>query len=162
MTSKSSADITFSCSLVQKEGRQLYLNVEAINNSKNTLHMIASLSQKKKQPYLLKSEGVLEVIYGVNAQDPDIDYFGVEIPTTRPLKPGEVFKEHVQIIPLMQRDHFGHDLNETPLQGELNVMCRFAFMRTPIETSMLNAISLHQIMGWLEEVEPIKLKVDLP
>lgn len=162
MTPQPPLPLDISCSLVQKAADAVFISVEATNNSEQTLHMIASVSSNKKQPYVMMNEGALEVIFGINEPDPDIDYFGVEIPFTRPLGPGEVYKEEVQIIPLTQREHFGYDQEVTPLRGDVRVVCRFAVLRAPIEASQRHTLSLQQVLDQHEWAKPIELTVTVP
>ena len=65
------------------DGASLHVRIE--NDSDATVHIFDSA----RMPYFILDDADLLVLFGVNAPDPEVDYFMVEIPTTRPLDPGE-------------------------------------------------------------------------
>ncbi|MEA2232210.1 MAG: hypothetical protein QOD83_2026 [Solirubrobacteraceae bacterium] len=67
---------------------QAALHVRIENQSDRTVHVFKS----DRMPYLIVDGDGLLVLYGVNPPNPDVDYYAIEIPTTRPLASGEAIE----------------------------------------------------------------------
>lgn len=73
------------------------------------------------------------VLYGVNDPDPDLDYYGIEIPLTRPLAPTEHLAVDATLVPLVPRHHYEAMQTPVALPDELDVICKAAYGDTPSE-----------------------------
>ena len=92
-------------------------SVRIENRSDRAVHVLDG----DRMPYLIADDGGLLVLYGVTPPDPEVDYYGVEIPTTRPLEPGAAIEHEVGLSPLYLSDHYetrreptAHDRHRRP------------------------------------------------
>lgn len=158
-TSGSTHALTLSCKVAHRGADGVTLAVEAVNNSGEVVHIIDS----KRLPYLVREQdGSIVALYGVNEPDPDMDYYAIEIPLTRPLGPGERFEDELQLVPLVLRDHFDGVGPEVQVEGTLRVRCRLAFGRTPIEKPMRHRMNINALLAWQIWVDAPELQIDVP
>lgn len=152
-------EVTLSCRVAHQDADGVTVAVEAVNRSGEVIHIIDS----KRLPYLLREpDGTIAALYGVNEPDPDMDYYAIEIPLTRPLGPGERFEDVFQLVPLVLRDHFEGVGPKTPVEGALRVRCRLAFGRTPIVASMRHQMNINTLLAWQTWVDAPDLDIDVP
>lgn len=105
------------------------VRVRVVNGSDLEVHLFDS----PRMPYLIREEdGTLLVLYGVNPPDPELDYFGIEIPLTKPLPAGESVEYEVRLSPLNLHDHYEADREATELHGTLTVRCEVGWTERPI------------------------------
>ncbi|HSK02588.1 MAG TPA: hypothetical protein VK932_15150 [Kofleriaceae bacterium] len=109
--------ISLSCSTTTADG-VVTLHLEAVNRSAATVHVLAS----ERLPYVLFEDGRAGVLYGVNDPDPDLDYYGIEIPLTRPLAPGDRLAAAATIVPLVPRHHYEAKQAPVALPAEIVVV----------------------------------------
>lgn len=125
------------------------IRVRALNTADVDVHLFDS----DKMPYMGLENGELLVSWAVGAPDPEVDYFGIEIPVTRPLPPGEAFETTVALEQVTLRDHYESDREPTRLSGSLQVRCEFGFTLTPIterdrpEMAIESLIAMQQVAG---------------
>jgi hypothetical protein len=118
-----------------------------------------------RMPYVLEQEGDLVILYGVNPPDPNVEYFMVEIPTTRLLAPGAEVEDVVGLAPLHLGDHYSlpRERNRAVTRhGEVTVHCEVGWGRTailpaPEEQTVHN---IEQLMTWqaLSRAEPVQVQ----
>ena len=77
--------------------------IEATNVGPTTVHVFDS----DQMPYLLQDRDALVVLYGMHEPPANLDYWGIEIPLTKPLAPGEVVRGAVSLDPLWVHSHYG-------------------------------------------------------
>jgi len=77
--------------------------IEATNVGRTTVHVFDS----DQMPYLLQDRDALVVLYGMHEPPANLDYWGIEIPLTKPLAPGEVVRGAVSLDPLWVHSHYG-------------------------------------------------------
>lgn len=88
------------------------------------------------------------VLYGVNDPDPDLDYYGIEIPLSRPLAPDEHLVAETTIVPLVPRHHYEAKQAPVALPAELEVICKLAYGDTPIDEARRRAMSINGLLAW--------------
>lgn len=105
------------------------VRVRLVNGSDLEVHLFDG----PRMPYLIREEdGMLLVLYGVNPPDPELDYFGIEIPLTKPLPAGESVEHEVRLSPLHLHDHYEADRAATELHGTVTVLCEVGWLERPI------------------------------
>jgi hypothetical protein len=105
------------------------VRVRVVNVSDQDVHIFDS----PRMPYLIREEGgTLLVLYAVNPPDPELDYFGIEIPLTRPLAAGESVERELRLSPLTLHDHYEADREPTELHGTVTVLCEVGWLERPI------------------------------
>jgi hypothetical protein len=108
---------------------QAAVRVRVVNVSGQDVHIFDS----PRMPYLIREQGgTLLVLYGVNPPDPELDYFGIEIPLTRPLAAGEVVEHEVSLGSSTLHDHYEADREPTELHGTVTVLCEVGWLERPI------------------------------
>jgi hypothetical protein len=156
---ESSAALSVTCRIARQDDNEVYIAVEAVNRRDHEIHIIDS----DKLPYLLREpDGTVLALYGVNAPDPELDYYGIDIPLTRPLGPGGRFESEFRLIPLVLRDHYSFSSKATPVQGTLRLVCRLAYGRTAIDQARRNNMAINALMEWQQWVEAPALEVPVP
>ena len=132
------------------------LQVRIENRSENPVHVFDS----ERMPYFIQDDDLL-VLYGVNPPDPDVDYYGVEIPTTRPLAPGGTIEHEVSLDPLILRDHYETARTPTALSGTVTVRCEVGWGETPIEPAERHLYSIESVIAWqrLAAAPPVQLEI---
>jgi len=79
------------------------VRVAATNNSSATVHVFDS----DAMPYLLQDGDGLLVLHGMHEPPEDSDHWGIEVPSTRPLAPGNALRGEVSLDPLWVHSHYG-------------------------------------------------------
>jgi hypothetical protein len=147
--------VSLSCTTTTAPDGGVTLRLEAVNRSTETLHLLAS----KRLPYVLFEDGRAVVLYGVNDPDPEIDYYGIEIPLTRPFAPGEHLIAEAAIVPLVPRHHYGEQTAAVALPAELEVHCKLAYGDTPIDEARRGAMAINALLAWQRWVTAPPLRV---
>jgi len=131
------------------------------NVSDATLHIFDSW----RMPYLLEQDGDLLILYGVNPPDPNMEYYMIEIPTTKILPPGEQVEIQVGLTPLRLGDHYSLPRERNPAvtkHGTVTVHCEVGWGRTPILPSPeeQNVRNINHLIEWqqLSRAEPIQVR----
>lgn len=162
MTAKSisaTQPIQVVCSSILNEEGQPSVRYQIENISDSTIHIFDS----PRMPYLLQQEdGSLIVLHGVNPPDPDIDYYGIEIPITQPVEPGEVVSYEVSLQPLYLKDHYETQREPTELHGSVTVHCQVGWGGTPILASERHKKSINFLLDWQNITEAEPTEVNLP
>lgn len=159
MTAKSipaTKPLEISCSSMINDVGQPLVRYQLKNISETTIHIFDS----PRMPYLLRQEdGSLLVLQGVNPPDPDIDYYAIEIPVTRPVQPGEVVIYEVSLMPLYLKDHYETQRTPTELNGFVTVRCQVGWGERPILASERHKMSINSLLEWqhITEAEPIEV-----
>jgi hypothetical protein len=146
--------ISLSCSTTTADG-VVTLHLEAVNRSAATVHVLAS----ERLPYVLFEDGRAVVLYGVNDPDPDLDYYGIEIPLTRPLAPGDRLAASATIVPLVPRHHYEAKQAPVALPAELEVVCKLAYGEAPIDEARRGAMAINGLLAWQRWVTAPPLRV---
>lgn len=120
------------------------LRVRIENDGDATVHLLDS----PRMPYFIRDETGLLVLFGVNPPDPEVDYYGIEIPTTRPLEAGAAIEHDVSLDPLYLRDHYETEREPTPLARPLTVRCEVGYGDTPILESERHLYSIESVIAW--------------
>jgi hypothetical protein len=120
------------------------LQVRIENRSDGTVHVFDS----DRMPYFIAGAEGLLVLYGVNPPDPDTDYYGIEIPVTRPLAAGASIEHEVSLDPLYLRDHYEAEREPAALRGTVSVRCEVGWGETPIEASERHLYSIESVLAW--------------
>jgi hypothetical protein len=131
------------------------LRVRIENDGDATVHVLDG----ERMPYLIRDADGLLVLFGVNPPDPEVDYYGIEIPTTRPLEPGATIEHDVSLDPLYLRDHYETAREPTPLTRPVTVRCEVGYGDTPILASERHLYSIESVIAWqkLASAPPITL-----
>ena len=162
MTAKSNlanAPLQVSCSSIINDSGQASVRYQIKNVADSTIHIFDS----PRMPYLLLQEDKsLLVLHGVNPPDPDIDYYMIEIPITRPVKPGEVVSYEVSLVPLYLRDHYQKQSKPTELHGSLTIHCQVGWGETPILESERHTKSINTLLDWQHMTKAEAIQVNLP
>lgn len=135
--------VSLSCTTSADDG-VVTLRLEAINRSPDVVHVFAST----RLPYVLFDGGRATVLYGVNDPDPDLDYYGIEIPLTRPLAPGEHLVAGATIVPLVPRHHYEAKPAPVALPADLEVTCKLAYGDTPIDEDHRARMTINALLAW--------------
>jgi hypothetical protein len=135
--------LSLSCTPTAADGG-VTLRLELVNRSSEVIHVLAS----PRLPYLLFEDGRAVVLYGVNDPDPDLDYYGIEIPLSRPLAPGEQLVATTRLVPLVPHHHYEAKPSPVALPGELEVICKAAYGVTPIGDAQRAAMQIKTLLAW--------------
>lgn len=133
------------------------LRVRVVNGSDQEVHLFDS----QRMPYLIREEdGTLLVLYGVNPPDPELDYFGIEIPLTRPLPAGESVEHEVRLSPMSLHDHYEADRGATELHGTVTVRCELGWTERPITAEDRQSWSITTLLEaqHLARAEPVQVE----
>jgi hypothetical protein len=133
------------------------LEVRIDNRSGRTLHVLDG----ERMPYLIADDGGLLVLFGVTPPDPDVDYYGVEIPTTRPLAPGAAITHDVALRPLHLHDHYEAQREPSTLSGTITVRCEVGWGETPIERAERHLYSIESVLAWQHVTASRPVEVEL-
>ena len=162
MTAKSipaTEPIQVICSSITNDAGQPSVRYQIENISDSTIYIFDS----PRMPYvLLQEDGWLVVLHGVNPPDPEIDYYGIEIPTTKPVEPGEIVSYEVNFVPLYLKDHYETQRTPTELHGSVTVRCQVGWGETPILASERHKISINSLLEWQHITEGEPIEVNLP
>jgi hypothetical protein len=131
------------------------LRVRIENDADATVHVLAG----ERMPYLIRDDEGLLVLFGVNPPDPDVDYYMVEIPTTRPLEPGGTIEHEVSLDPLYLGDHYETEREPASLERPVTVRCEVGYGDTPILESERHLYSIESVLTWqkLASAPPVTL-----
>ena len=143
------------------EGSALAVRVVIENVSDGTLHIFDS----PRMPYLLEEDGDLEIFYGVNPPDPNVEYFAIEIPPTQALPPGEWVEDTVSLTPLRLGDHYSLPRERNPVvtrHGTVTVRCEVGWGETPIlpAPEEQDVRNITQLIEWQQfsRAEPVQVQ----
>ncbi len=120
------------------------VDVRIHNRSDTTVHLLDG----DRMPYVLRASDELVVLFGVNPPDPDLDYLGIEIPSTRPLAPGATEEHRVALRPLWLRDHYSSERSPTELHGDTTVHCEVGWGESPITDETARRMSITSLVEW--------------
>lgn len=134
------------------------VRVRAVNQSDVEVHVFDS----ERMPYLIQpATGELLISYAVTPPDPDVDYYFIEIPMTRPLPPGEAVEHAVEVRSVVLHDHYESDRSATRLEGSLLVRCEFGFTLTPITEADRAQIAIDSLLAMQQTAvaDPVRLEL---
>lgn len=114
-----------------------------------------------RMPYLIEDRGTLVLLHGVSPPPENADLNTIEIPTTRPLAPGESFAFDVPLVPLVLRGHYGPVTGAVP-HGPAAIVCRVAHGATPIDAITRARMSIATLLSWQQIESSPTLAVRLP
>lgn len=137
------------CTPATGEDGEIMVRVTIENISDDTLHLFDS----HRMPYVLEEDGGLLILYGVNPPDPNLEYYMIEIPTTKALPPGERVEDTVSLTPLRLGDHYSLPRERNSVvtrHGAVTIQCAVGWGYTPIlppheEQSVQN---ITQLLEW--------------
>ena len=148
-----------SCSCIAEAPGAISIRYRIENSSMMTLYTFDS----PRMPYiLLQADGSLLVLHGVNPPDPDLDYYMIEIPITRPIQPGEAVDRQVSLTPLYLSDHYETQRTPTELHGAVKVHCHVGWGETPILASERHTLSITMVLAWQHIAQAEAIQIDLP
>lgn len=130
----------------------------ARNVSSETVHVFDS----KRLPYLLlEDDGGLVLLYGVHPAPPLKNFNMVEIPTTRPLLPGDSLVFEAALEPLVLANHF--EVLPTPagIDGEHRLVGRVGWLPAPVTRDMVHRVALPWLLGQQRTVDAAPVTVAL-
>jgi hypothetical protein len=145
------AKVSLSCTSRAADG-VVTVRLEAVNQSSTPVHVLSS----KRLPYVMFEQGRAVVLYGVNDPDPDLDYYGIEIPPSRPLAPGETLVAEAQVVPLVPHHHYGSKTAPVALPAELEVVCKLAYGDAPTDPAKM---AINALLAWQQWVTAPALRV---
>ena len=132
---------------------------DVVNVSTTTVHVVDS----PHLPYLLlQDDGSLLILHGVNPPDPELDYYGIEIPLTRPLEPGATLTRDAALAPLRLRDHYRVEPTSPDLHGLVTVHCRVGWGERPILPAESHTWSITTLLAWQHLAEAAPIVVAFP
>ncbi len=148
-----------SCSSTQDANGEVTLHYQIKNMSNATVHVFDS----QRMPYLImQDDKSLLVLHGVNPPDPEVDYYSIEIPITRPVEPEEVVSYQVRLTPLYVSDHYERHTTPTNLHGLVAVHCQVGWGETPILISEQHKKSINFLLNWQHLAKAEQIQVKLP
>jgi hypothetical protein len=134
------------CAAAPLDDGRTRIRYQLRNTGAAAIHVLES----RRMPYqLVSDEATLVILHGVNPPDPDTLYNMIEIPTTRPVAPGEAFEGEV-VLPLeMLRDHYGERRAPERLRhGKIQVRCEVGWGTTPITEAERAKMSIQSLLTW--------------
>jgi hypothetical protein len=143
--------VSLSCTSRTADG-VVTVRLEAVNQSSAPVHVLSS----KRLPYVMFEQGRAVVLYGVNDPDPDIDYYHIEIPPSRPLAPGETLIAEAQVVPLVPHHHYESKTAPVALPAELEVVCKLAYGDAPTDPAKM---AINALLAWQHWVTAPALRV---
>lgn len=105
-------------------------------------------------PYLLQEGAGLLVLHGMHEPPPEADYWGIEIPATRPLEPGDVLHAAVDLDPLWVRSHYGAGDPFRGLASPTRVRTAVGWGATPLDAAALASMSLQMVCRDWQHLAP--------
>ena len=115
--------------------------IEATNVGTTTVHVFDS----DAMPYLLQDGDGLRVLHGMHEPPPNRDYWGIEIPPTRPLAPGDVFRGSVDLEPLWVHSHYGTGDPFVGLADPVRIRTAVGWGREPLDDAALASTNVHLV-----------------
>ena len=143
--------VSLSCRC-RTDGGVVTVRLEAVNQSAAPVHVLSS----KRLPYVMFEQGRALVLYGVNDPDPEIDYYHIEIPPSRPLAPGEKLVAEAQVVPLVPHHHYESKTAAVALPAELEVVCKLAYGDAPTDPAKM---AINALLAWQHWVTAPPLRV---
>ena len=157
--SKQAEPLQVTCSFMAETPGTALVRYRIENTSTATLHLFDS----SRMPYLLlQADGSLLVLHGVNPPDPDLEYYLIEIPITRPIRPGEVVEHQVSLNPLILKDHYETQRSPTELHGVVKVHCQVGWGEKPVLASERHRWSISMLMAWQHLAQAGVIEIKLP
>jgi hypothetical protein len=130
---------------------------------KNVSTALVHVFDSPRMPYIfIQEDGSLLVLHGVHPPDPDLDYYGIEIPITRPLPPGEVMECKVSLTPLYLKNHYEEEREPADLHGQVIVHCNVGWGERPILISERHTLSIEMLLAWQHIAHAEAVRVYLP
>ena len=147
------------CSARTADDGRVVVHYEIRNTGAEPIHLLDS----KRLPYQLSDGSILVILHGVNPPDPNRLYNMIEIPSTRPLAPGERIVGE-QVLPVtVLRDHYGEQPAPEALRhGTIQVRCDVGWGTTPITAALRRGMSIQQLLAWQQITRSGALEVVLP
>ena len=137
--------VALSCQLNIEDPARPSVSVDLYNGSFETIHIFDS----QRMPYfILQEDGALLVLFGVNPPDPNIDYFMIEIPLTRPVEPGETESWQVELAGFHLKDHYQAALAPADLHGAFPVIVQIGWGSTAIEPKDRFRTNINILLEW--------------
>jgi hypothetical protein len=115
-----------------------------------------------RMPYLLDEHGTLVVLHGISPPPEDRDLNAIEIPTTRPLAPGESLTFDAPLVPLKLHSHYGDEPAGAGHHGVAAIVCRVAHGATPIDAAARAHTTIATMRTWQQIESSPTLVVRLP
>jgi hypothetical protein len=140
-------------------GGRTVVHYEIRNTGKQMIHV----QNGYRMPYLIAGDGnTLEVLQGVNHDEPGAIAELVERPLTRPLAPGQVFAGKVT-LPRVLHDHYMARPTPPALQhGAIQVVCKAGWGLTPITRAIQEHMSVSALFDWQHVDASAPVTVVLP
>jgi hypothetical protein len=137
--------VALTCQLNLENPDQPSLSVDFCNGMPETIHVIDS----PRLPYfILREDGSLLILFGVNPPDPDIDYGMIEIPLTRPLPPGESVSWQVDLVDFHLKDHYQAAWEPAELHGPVPVVVQVGWGATAIDPKVRSRTNINTLLDW--------------
>lgn len=137
----------------------MWLDYEVKNLSNAPVHLFVG----DRMPYKFQQEdGSVLILHGVNAPDPEMDYYFIEIPLTRALEPGATALFYTQLHPFVQGDHYGTAYEAANLHGELTVGLEVGWTATAITEANRHTLSIQQVLQAQRLVAAAPIQVRFP
>ena len=130
--------------------------------AKNVSGQPVQVFDSPRMPYLISDRGTLVVLHGVSPPPEDRDLNAIEIPTTRPLAPGDSVAFDVRLAPLHLRSHYGAEPPDPALHGATAIVCRVAHGATPIDEAARAHTAISALLAWQQFEASPTLVVRLP
>jgi hypothetical protein len=115
--------------------------IEATNVGRTTVHVFDS----DQMPYLLQDRDGLRVLYGMHEPPANFDYWGIEIPPTKPLAPGEVVRGAVGLDPLWVHSHYGTGDRFVGLAHPTRIRTVVGWGHVPLDDATLASMNVHLV-----------------
>lgn len=114
------------------------------NEGSESVHVLSG----RRMPYLLQNEdGSLQVLQGLHAGDPNINYYGVEIPGTVELKPDEKLDFSLKLEPLQLTDHYSQAPKALEITLPVKIQFRVGIVPEAIDPKTPHLYSAQYILG---------------
>ena len=128
---------------------------------KNISAQAVYIFDSPRMPYFLKaSDDTLVILYGVHPPKPNVSYYGIEIPLTQGLEPGQTLEDEISLTPLYLKNHYETDRTPTAFGEFKRIQCQVGWGETPILKSDRHKLSIHTLLDWqhlaLSDVIPIR------
>ncbi|MGB3716166.1 MAG: hypothetical protein WA996_17210 [Candidatus Promineifilaceae bacterium] len=137
--------VALTCHLNLENPDRPSLSVDFFNGLPEVIHLFDS----PRLPYfILREDGSLLILFGVNPPDPDIDYSMIEIPLTRPLPPGESVAWQVDLVDFHLKDHYQAAWEPAELHGPTPVAVQVGWGLTAIEPEDRSRTNINTLLEW--------------
>jgi hypothetical protein len=105
------------------------VRLTAANTGTTTIHVFDC----EAMPYLWQDGDGLLVLHGMHEPPEESDHWGVEVPNTRPLAPGDVLRGEVSFDPLWVHSHYGTGDRFVDLATPTRIRTAVGWGATPID-----------------------------